>query len=79
LVGAPFVTHALDLCRTEATRAFFKSEGKELGSLTKEAHLKYEGAAQRALSGEGGKRVTERVVEEQTKRINWINEALKRM
>jgi hypothetical protein len=64
------------LVRFDRRLSDFKSEGKELGSLTKEALLKNEGAAERALSGEGGKSVTERVVEAQTKRIN---EALKRM
>jgi hypothetical protein len=41
--------------------------------------LKYRGAAERALSGEGGKKVTETVTRVQTQRIQWIDDALKRM
>jgi hypothetical protein len=63
---------------TEGMRAFFKSEGAELGSLSKEALIKYRAAAESALSGEG-KRVTEKVIEVQTKRITLIDEALKKM
>jgi hypothetical protein len=78
-IGEKVSAIGLTKAETEATRVFFKSEGKELGSLTKDALLKYRGAAEDALSGEGGKKVSETVVRVQSQRIQWIDDALKRM
>jgi RHS repeat-associated protein len=67
----------LTKAETIAMRNFFRSGGRVTKGLTRDALLKYRAAAERALAGEGGKRVTDTVVRVQTQRIQWIDEALK--